>query len=231
MHFEQRFGAKEIKFLLAASRAAEVREWARARLQPDHNAGAADIYRVTSLYFDTGNLDVFNKRGSYGRAKYRVRRYDESPSVFVERKMRTDSLVLKRRSLIELSEMSRISQDSAADSWSGRWFQRRLKARCLHPVCSIGYLRTALTGSHTDGSTIRLTLDRELCAARATGPDFDSPSGGLHFAGSQQILELKYLGSMPAVFKELLETFPVNRAAVSKYRFAAAALGLAARHG
>ncbi len=229
MHFEQRFGAREIKFLLTPERADEVRAWAKTRLAPDPHTGGCATYRVTSLYFDTSAFDVFHSRGSYGRAKYRVRRYDEAPTVFVERKMRTDSLVSKRRVAIEIEEMARIA-GPVNGLWPGRWFQRRIEARHLNPVCAITYLRTAMVGAKEDGTLVRLTLDDALYADRVDSYTLGEPSHGKPIAPGQQILELKYLGEMPAVFKELIETFPLNRVAVSKYRTAAAALGLAARN-
>jgi len=229
MHFEQRFGAREIKFLVPAARAEEIRTWARVRLAADPHASGGDTYRVTSLYFDTNCFDVFHARGSYGRAKYRVRRYDEAPMVFVERKMRTDCLVSKRRVLIGIDEVPRIAANDAG-AWSGGWFQRRIEARHLNPVCSITYLRMALVGKHTDGSTIRLTLDDQLYSGRVEDLTLGEPDRSVRIAGEHQILELKYLGEMPGVFKELLAAFPLHRTSVSKYRTAAAALGLAARH-
>jgi hypothetical protein len=217
MLFEQRFGAREVKFLVSPDRAEQVRIWARSRLAPDPNAGCGgDTYRVTSLYFDTACFDVFHAHGSYGRAKYRVRRYDDALTVFVERKMRTESLVSKRRALIGLDEIPGV----------GGWFRRRLDARRLQPVCSITYLRTALIGRQGE----RLTIDDQLFSDRVDAFTMGEPSRGIRIAAAHQILELKYLGEMPALFKELLETFPLHRTAVSKYRTAAAELGLAAKH-
>ena len=229
MHYEERLGAREIKFLVSPDRAGEVRAWARQRLEPDPHAAASDAaYRVTSLYFDTDCFDVFHQRGSYGRAKYRVRRYDDGASVFVERKMRTDSLVSKRRSMISLDEVARIG-GAASAGWCGGWFQRRLLARQLHAVCSISYLRTAMVGRQKDGSSIRLTLDDDLCATMVDTAAFPPAAGGsVGIVPGLQILELKFLGEMPALFKELLESFTLTRTSVSKYRAAAAALGLAA---
>jgi VTC domain len=100
----------------------------------------------------------------------------------------------------------------------------------LSPVCSITYLRTALVGRHADGTVVRLTLDQELFSERVDALTLGEPARGIRIGGEQQILELKFLGAMPAVFKELLETYPLNRVPMSKYRTAAAALGLAAQN-
>ena len=74
---EVRTFATEIKFVVDSDLAGRIREWARAQLAPDpHGAGAAkDEYLTTSVYFDTEQLDVFHRRGSFGRSKYRIRRY------------------------------------------------------------------------------------------------------------------------------------------------------------
>ena len=100
--------AYEIKALIPVERAREVRAWARARMQPDPNAesGAGDVYRITSLYYDTDGFDVFHRRGSFGRSKYRVRRYDASQRVFLERKLRNESIVTKRRTRVDIDELA-----------------------------------------------------------------------------------------------------------------------------
>ena len=91
--------ATELKFALNTEMAAAVREWARTELIPDPHAADAegDGYRTTSLYFDTEDLDVFFRRESNGRAKFRIRRYNDGPVLFVERKLKRAGLVTKRR--------------------------------------------------------------------------------------------------------------------------------------
>ena len=107
---ETRTGASEIKFLIDAPLGVEIAAWARRRLDPDpHGAGPfGDEYRITSLYLDTDRLDVLHARGSFGRSKYRVRRYGASDVVFLERKLRKPGLLHKRRTLAPL-EIGRAS--------------------------------------------------------------------------------------------------------------------------
>ena len=59
----------ELKFLVTEAVAARVAEWAARHLAPDPHAGGSreDGYRVTSLYLDTPGLDVYHRRGSFGR--------------------------------------------------------------------------------------------------------------------------------------------------------------------
>ena len=63
--------------LITAALAEQIHDWARSRLAADPNATAelGDAYQVTTLYFDTEQFDVFFRKGSFGRSKYRIRRY------------------------------------------------------------------------------------------------------------------------------------------------------------
>jgi SPX domain protein involved in polyphosphate accumulation len=119
---ETRDSAAELKFLVSLSTAEELKAWARANLRPDPHAGGehGDTYYITSLYFDTEAFDVFNRRGSYGRSKLRIRRYGDSESTFLERKLRTKRMLTKRRSTIGLGELARLSQVDEDPMWPGR---------------------------------------------------------------------------------------------------------------
>jgi VTC domain len=88
---ENRAFAAEIKYLVPPDRVDALRQWARARLSPDpYGSGPhGDTYQTNSLYFDTRDFDVFHRRGSFGRSKYRVRRYGDAPELFFERKLKT----------------------------------------------------------------------------------------------------------------------------------------------
>jgi len=225
---ENRAFAYEIKFLVPAEQAVELREWARGCMRPDPNtaSGTGDGYRITSLYYDTGQLDVFHKRGSFGRCKYRIRRYDASPVVFLERKLRSDRLVTKRRTLVNLSELERLRQDECDLQWSGAWFQRRMLARDMNPSCQVSYKRTALVSDNGSG-LVRLTLDEDLRAWKVKGPEFHAIAGGTPLMRGHMILEMKFRLTMPAMFKEALEEYRLQAQPISKYRLAVTGLGYA----
>ena len=89
---------------------AESSHWARTRLAPDPYAGgeSGDEYLTTTLYFDTDDFKVYQRRGSYRRSKYRIRRYGSSDVAFLERKLRTSMLLSKRRTSIPLADLARI---------------------------------------------------------------------------------------------------------------------------
>jgi VTC domain-containing protein len=208
--------------------AEEIRRWARRHLAPDpHGSGdAADQYRVTSIYFDSDALDVFRQVGSYGRAKYRTRRYGAEHAVFLERKLKRSHVLIKRRTRIAIESLPCVTASDAPAQWAGDWFRQRLLLRRLRPVCQIGYRRTARVGRDGDAMS-RLTLDDDVRAAPVIEPSFlDAP--GVPVVGAGSIVEMKYRQHLPAVFKRLIEEFALEPERTSKYRLAVAALGIAA---
>ena len=232
---EVRLHAYEIKFVVPAGLADEIRRWARLELAPDpHGSGPhGDEYRTTSLYLDTLALDVFHRRGSMGRSKYRIRRYGAAPQVFLERKMRQPSVLAKRRTIVPIASLSQLSPSlglarSSFDermatidaTWSGRWFHRRVAARALRPVCQVSYFRMA-RGILSRNEPIRLTLDSDLRARAVHGYEFDRDAGTPidgPLAADATILELKYRGPAPALFKRMVEEFALVPRTASKYR-------------
>jgi hypothetical protein len=148
--------ASEIKFLVDLDTAGRIRSWARQKLHADpHGSGLhRDEYLITSLYFDTADFAVFRQYGSYRRSKYRIRRYGESDSVFLERKMRTRRVLSKRRTSMHYRELSRLAGNYVDREWAGAWFQERLRVRRFSPVIQISYHRTARI-FETEMGTIR----------------------------------------------------------------------------
>ena len=222
---ETRASASEIKFLINPDLAPRIRAWARTHLQPDpHGAGSfGDEYDTSSLYFDTRDFDVFHRRHSFGRAKYRVRRYGDSDVVFLERKLRQPNLLIKRRTVAALSSLDVLRERDANTAWEGAWFHRRLLARKLRPVCQVSYHRIARVIMCAEGLA-RLTLDGMLRATPAAEPAF-TRGNDVRFLRERMILELKYRVRVPAIFRRLVEEFALEPRAASKYRIAMAALG------
>lgn len=231
--------ASEIKFVVDPATGKRIAEWARAHLAPDpYGAGPfADQYRTATLYFDTDELDVFHARGSYGRSKYRLRRYDGEAVAFCERKLKRATLLRKRRTVVRLEDLTRLTRASGAMSaragqqpaasleWAGSWFEHRLLLRRLRPVCQIGYHRLARVAT-ADTGPIRLTLDEDVRAMDVARIEFTGAEGATVLPQAV-VLELKYRLALPAVFKRLVEEFRLTPQRVSKYRSAVDALGLA----
>jgi hypothetical protein len=109
---ETRDFARETKFLVSAGIIDDVRAWARANLGNDpHGTGEfGDHYATTSLYFDTASHDVYHRNSSHARGKFRIRRYGLLDFIFLERKMRTERLLAKRRTTVPLDDLQRIGE-------------------------------------------------------------------------------------------------------------------------
>ncbi len=223
---EYRESACELKFLVNPATAEEIRAWARSHLQPDPHCDGdqADGYRITSLYFDTGNFDVFHRRGSFGRSKYRIRRYGLGEVAFLERKLKTKGLLAKRRSILNLNQLDALHSSPALRDSEAFWFHRRILARGLRPICQIAYRRTARFAV-TDLGPIRLTLDDDLRALPLSRLSFDDQTPSNLVLPEQWVLELKFRGELPALFKGFLQDFALAPQAFSKYRHAARVLG------
>jgi hypothetical protein len=225
---ESREFAAEIKVHVPESAGEQVLEWARSRLVPDPNAcegGSKDGYQITSLYFDTEEFDVFHRRGSFGRSKYRIRRYGPSTTVFLERKLKTRGLVSKRRAAVPIEELVRLQQPEPDPSWPGFWYQQRLQARRLRPICQINYQRIARVAL-TENGPIRLTIDRCVRILPLQSISFDHANPGIPLCDDRVIVEFMFRMGMPVLLMELVVALGVNAKRLSKYRLAAVALGL-----
>jgi VTC domain len=220
----------ETKFLVKAAIGDDLRAWARERLGPDpHGTGPfQDQYGVTSIYFDTDAHDVYQRHGSYGRSKYRIRHYESDKSAFLERKLRTKLFLSKRRTRIPLEAVPTLRLDSPDPAHPGFWFFRRIVVRHLHPVCQIRYSRTARMAETPEGH-VRMTLDAGISAMPTRVAAF-SPSQGKMLAEGLMVLELKYAGVFPHIFKDMVDRFGLRPHPASKYRLAVHTLNLAAPH-
>lgn len=223
---ETRAHAREIKFVVDAARGPEIQAWMRANLAPDEfgSGPERDQFETSSLYFETGQFDVFHRRGSYGKSKYRVRRYGTSPIMFLERKFRTDRVLIKRRTTAALEDFRRIELQEPDPEWYGFWFHRRLLARRLKPLVQVSYVRTARLGSSPHGK-VRMTLDMDLRVLPLPDGAF-LPGVGLPLMEQSNIIEIKYCVTLPPVFRDVISRFSLTTQPVSKYRAGLALLGL-----
>ena len=141
----------------------EVLGWMRANLSADeHGAGEfGDEYKTTSLYFETTNFDVYHRNASFGRSKFRVRRYGLLDFIFLERKFRTDRLLAKRRTTVPVDELQMLASDEPDPTWKGYWFHRRILIRGLQPKIQMSYHRVARV-TQTATGLLRVTFDTNL---------------------------------------------------------------------
>jgi hypothetical protein len=213
-----RLAARELKFVVPLALRPRIVEWARQHLAPDgHGEGLhADEYSTSTLYFETSEFDVYKRQGSYGRSKYRIRRYSTPEPVFLERKFRTGKLLAKRRTTVLASDLTRLENDCPDPSWAGFWFHRRIVLRRLRPLLQLSYDRVARVGT-SDTGPVRFTIDANLTALPMPDRAF-LPGVGMPFFEDLSIIEIKYRLSLPAMFRPLVETFGLEVQKISKFR-------------
>jgi hypothetical protein len=223
---EKREFARDLKFLVDTAKAAAIRGWAREHLICDPNARGpeGDTYDIASIYFDNDLLDVFHHRRRLHHSKFRIRRYGAA-TVFLERKLKIRGRLAKRRTAIVPDELARLHAEPDA-AWPGRWFQRKITGRQLHPVCQIAYSRTARV-LMTPSGPIRLTLDESIRATPADDIAFRDRPGEWTPICDRVVLEFKFRRDLPALFREAAERFVLTPQPFSKYRAAVVALGIA----
>ena len=213
-------GTYELKFLINEDRAAGIIAWAKEHLDADVHADPSfgDGYRVNSVYLDTPHFDVYHGTSKIQQLKYRLRRYGSEGLVWCELKRKSKGLVRKRRVSIEEADLApRLTSNDESD-WEGNWFRSQLHAQCLRPVCQITYQRFARMRA-TDEGTMRLTIDDHLKAQLASVWEVPSnPLDGISLLDGQRILELKFQGAMPVLFRRLVEEQQLQLTSFSKYR-------------
>ena len=221
---ETRDFAREAKFLADADKYPKIVEWSRANLEADgHGSGVfADEYTTASLYFETAEFSVYQRQASYGRSKYRIRRYGMSDIIFLERKFRTDRLLAKRRTTVPVTDIDRLAGDRPDRAWPGFWFHRRIVLRKLRPLIQMSYDRVARVGTASTGP-VRMTIDVNLRVLPMPDRAF-IPGVGLPLVEDKCIIEVKYRRELPAIFKRFAEAFGLEIQKVSKYRLGLTAL-------
>lgn len=213
-----------MKFVVDAAVADTITDWARQHLSADPHAGEnEDGYCVNSLYLDTPDFDTYRRRPGFHRRKFRLRRYGNESTIWLELKRKRNGLVRKRRvGVTEIEWSQQISQSFDPD-WQGAWFRRRLEQRQLRPVCQVTYRRSARVGTSATGP-IRLTIDQDLFASDAA--DWRVPSGplfGESLLHGRRIVEFKFRDVLPANFRSLIQDLRLAPESFSKYRESVAA--------
>jgi len=218
--------AYELKFLIAENWASEVIGWARQNLRRDPNVDPLldDSYQISSLYFDTPALDTFYRRRPFRRAKYRLRRYGAERVFYLERKRKAGDRVQKQRTQIRSADLMQSSNTNGIFPWLDG-FAPRTRVRDLQPLCQVNYQRAAYIGGSIE-DPIRLTLDRQLFCGPVTEEMFKSIPLVTRLLPGQRVLELKYCGRLPALFKRVMHELNLDPKPISKYRLSVDALNL-----
>ena len=215
-------GTFEIKFLIDEDVANDLMTWSSSHFERDPHSDPelGNGYRVNSLYLDTALFDVFHRSEGYRQQKFRLRRYGNEPTVWFEQKRKRHGLVRKKRVGVNDVDITRRLVQAPDADWDGHWYRHRVEERLLKPVCQITYERVAFVKS-ISGIAARLTIDSKLVAVPATDWTVpQAPLQGESLLNGKRILELKFRGAMPVLFRELVEHYRLQVTSFSKYRTA-----------
>lgn len=221
--------AFELKFELSHDDVFRMKAWAVRHLRPDPH-GADGCYRVTSVYCDTPEFDVFHRSAGYRAGKLRLRRYGSTSSVFLERKIKKGDQIRKRRVEVAPEELLQLSACVSGGippaGWPAGWFLEHALKKQVTPTCRVGYRRTAFFGM-SGRQSVRLTIDENMIGVAHRGWEAQPLLEGLELLPGRALLELKFQDAMPELFRPLLTELPSRTAGVSKYRRCVRLCGLA----
>lgn len=226
----------EFKFNLDPLQAMQIESYLNAiglTLDDDH-ARPDGYYHVTSLYFDTPQFDdYYAKEGGFlKRKKLRARVYGPDfnapdQTVWLEIKKKHDMGIEKERIRLTPEEWKKFAEgdifyflkplgtvpaDAVRHKALSEFMYFFVRGN-YRPVAVVSYERRAYVSPFL--STVRVTLDRHIEAARVDG--FGQGSRMASVAPNRTVLEVKFVGKIPWWFTRMAETFNLERSTFSKY--------------
>jgi hypothetical protein len=227
----------ELKFVVADEQAAFLKEALKPRMAADANELGFAHYCVTTLNFDTPDLQNFwdRERGVPSRRKIRLRIYSDAgpgravpgePAAFLEVKHKLNGRCLKTRLDLPFSLARELAGTGNPDLLDQHFpgdpqaaaMAREMRHRGLIPVCLVHYERHALQGGGAE-SDLRVTFDSHLqYRVENFRPEIPEPFHGVPLRDDGgQVLEVKTLGVVPLWLARLLTEAGCVSQSMSKY--------------
>lgn len=219
MPFQTVFKRYEIKYLISRAQAEEIKALMSPYMMPDIYGRST----VRNVYYDTASHRLIRRsleRPVY-KEKLRLRAYCDitgSDSIFIEVKKKFQSVVYKRRLLLE--------NDRAVDWMAGgvpvtdsqiareiEYFRSYYGP--LLPSTYISYEREAFVGKEDD--TLRMTFDENILARTDRLSLCDPPDGVPLLPEDCVLLEVKSIGSIPLWLTPYLTRERIYHQSFSKY--------------
>lgn len=210
----------EIKYVVSLREAELLKYRLPSLMRRDPYALADGSYFIRSLYFDDLDYTAYHEKvdGVEKRIKYRIRFYNNNPSViYLEKKTKDgdltgkDSVSLSR----ELTERLSFAPEGlpVGNGLLGEFTALRLSGH--RPACLVDYDRWAFIWP--DGN-VRVTIDMNVRTAPWSTELFRSDLLTVPVLDDgEAVLEVKYDDFLPAPVRALVEGVPRQRCAVSKY--------------
>lgn len=215
---------KEIKYVISRYQYYLMRRDLSVFMSLDSH-GSRDGYMVRSLYFDSyTNQDLFDTlSGAMHKAKVRLRLYSHSDQkIKLEYKQKSGSDSLKR----SLSLPRNLAEKMVDNDYT--FFREmqdplavelflRMCGGSYTPVSTVQYNRVAY---HYPVCDVRITFDTDIRASCMKSTFFEeNPTLYPLMPGDKGVLEVKYSGFLPGVFKDIVSTIEASPLANSKYGY------------
>ena len=211
----------EWKHEIGVSDAIAIRQRLRAVARPDPHA-VEGRYKIRSLYFDNLTDKALREKldGVNCREKFRIRYYNDDPSLIrLEKKSKRSGLGSKQSAVLTAEEAQAIV-DGRLD-WmpeSGRPLVQELYAKMrsqgLRPKTIVDYIREPyLYGP----GNVRVTLDYNIRTGLGCTDLLDPDCVTVPAGDAPIILEVKWDEYLPTVIRDLIQLTGCRTTAFSKY--------------
>jgi SPX domain protein involved in polyphosphate accumulation len=214
-------GRHELKHFINASDYAQLRTRLRAVAKPDEHAAEEGSYLVRSLYFDnySDKAIVEKLSGLSRREKFRIRYYNGDTSfIRIERKSKANQLAYK--------ESAEITTEQCAALLAGKYdhirspdmpllmeLYTKIHYQNLRPRSIVDYQREAYTYC---AGNVRVTFDTHIRMSNSAAGFLD-PDLTTIPAANAIIMEIKYDGFLPDIFRDILQIGNRSQTEFSKY--------------
>ena len=218
---EQRFRS-EWKYLISYPEAEQLKKRLAVYMERDPYAAGGE-YLIRSLYFDDCWNSAYEEKmmGIRNRQKWRIRIYDyQDSSIKLERKKKCGSYINKESAVISREDFERILRFDFLFLLRHREplcreFYYECVSRVLRPKVIVDYVREPWILREGD---VRITFDRDVCAAVGSWDIFDSALPAISVLESGKlVLEVKFTGFLPGGVRRLLPLSGQEFTALSKY--------------
>lgn len=211
----------EIKHEISPGELLVLRQRLRAVLRPDDHA-AGGKYRIRSLYFDTPDDRALREKldGVNEREKFRVRLYDNDPSVIhLERKYKRGGLGYKQTAPLTAQQARALARGETdwldgADDPLLALFRDRVLHGALRARVLVDYTREAFV--YAPGN-VRVTLDYDIRTGLRCTELLDPDCVTVPAPGAPCLLEVKWDAYLPDVVRGAVQLGARHAAAYSKY--------------
>ena len=229
-HVVRKINRFELKYILSLEQAARFKSVLNDFLVPDEHGNDNGRYALSSLYYDSPDLQCYweKESGIRYRRKLRIRHYQDGAvftdvtPVFVEIKQRVDRVTQKRRVILPYKDALRLCNDrrilrhEGSDKEVMHEIYAFLWEYNLRPASIVSYRRQALVGTIYD-IDLRVTFDTALTYHLPPFHLHAVRSGLLMLPVDTVVMEIKVNERMPTWLVDLIGVHGLQLQRISKY--------------